>query len=485
MIANFPPYPGYKPSGGQWLGDVPSHWEVTQLGRIGRLFKGNGGSKEDETTAGVPCVRYGDIYTQHQYFVRESSGYIAEAKAADYTPLQYGDVLFAGSGETLEEIGKSAVSLIEGPARCGGDIVVFRPQIEVDPPFLGYAADYPYSAYQKACMGRGITVMHIYSDGLKHLTFPLPPLSEQAAIARYLDHVDRRINRYVRAKQRLIALIEEQKQAIIHHAVTRGLDPDVRLKPSGVEWLGDVPEHWEVRRAKQLMRPVDIRSQTGGEELLTVSSERGVVPRSTASVSMFEAESYVGHKLCWSDDLVINSLWAWARGLGVSPRHGIVSTAYGVYRCRQGSDLDPRFLHHLVRSDSFQWELQVRSKGVWKSRLQLTDAAFLDAPLPVPPLSEQAAIARYLDQATGTIERTIGRARREIELLGEYRTRLIADVVTGKLDVRKAATALPEVNPSDLEDIPEIDDVTVDEFAPELEEVDTWPPIRASLASNA
>ena len=173
--------------------------------------------------------------------------------------------------------------------------------------------------------------------------------------------------------------------------------PYTSTKEVGLEWLRDVPAHWEVRRAKQLMRPVDIRSQTGGEELLTVSSERGVVPRSTASVSMFEAESYVGHKLCWSDDLVINSLWAWARGLGVSPRHGIVSTAYGVYRCRQGSDLDPRFLHHLVRSDSFQWELQVRSKGVWKSRLQLTDAAFLDAPLPVPPLSEQAAIARYLD----------------------------------------------------------------------------------------
>ena len=372
------------------------------------------------------------------------------------------------------------VSTAYGVYRC-------RQGSDLDPRFLHHLVRSDSFQWELQVRSKGVWKSRLQLTDAAFLDAPLPvpPLSEQAAIARYLDHVDRRIARYIQAKQRLIELLEEEKQVIIHRAVTRGLDPNVPLKPSGVEWLGDVPEHWEVRRAKQLMRPVDIRSQTGGEELLTVSSERGVVPRSTASVSMFEAESYVGHKLCWSDDLVINSLWAWARGLGVSPRHGIVSTAYGVYRCRQGSDLDPRFLHHLVRSDSFQWELQVRSKGVWKSRLQLTDAAFLDAPLPVPPLSEQAAIARYLDQATGTIERTIGRARREIELLGEYRTRLIADVVTGKLDVRKAATALPEVDPSDLEDIPEIDDVTVDEFAPELEEVDTWPPIRASLASNA
>ena len=143
---------------------------------------------------------------------------------------------------------------------------------------------------------------------------------------------------------------------------------------------------------------------------------------------MFEAESYVGHKLCWSDDLVINSLWAWARGLGVSPRHGIVSTAYGVYRCSQDSDLDPRFLHHLVRSDSFQWELQVRSKGVWKSRLQLTDAAFLDAPLPVPPLSEQAAIVRYLDHVDRRISRYIRAKQRLIELLEEERDALMREV---------------------------------------------------------
>ena len=186
-----------------------------------------------------------------------------------------------------------------------------------------------------------------------------------------------------------------------------GLRPYASTKNVDLEWLDAVPDHWAVRRAKQLMRPVDVRSRTGGEELLTVSSERGIVPRSTASVSMFEAESYVGHKLCWPDDLVINCLWAWARGLGVSSCHGIVSTAYGVYRRRSEFDLNPRFVHYLVRSDSFQWELQVRSKGIWKSRLQLTDTAFLDAPLPVPPLAEQHAIVRYLDHVDRRINHYI------------------------------------------------------------------------------
>ena len=212
------------------------------------------------------------------------------------------------------------------------------------------------------------------------------------------------------------------------------LGPYLSTKTVGLEWLGAVPEHWEVRRAKQLMRPVDVRSQTGGEELLTVSSERGVVPRSTASVSMFEAESYVDHKLCWPDDLVINSLWAWARGLGVSSRHGIVSTAYGVYRRRPGFDLVPRFVHYLVRSNPFQWEMQVRSKGVWKSRLQLTDAAFLDAPLPVPPPAEQAAIVRYLDHVDRRISRYIRAKQRLIELLEEEKQVIIHRAVTRGLD---------------------------------------------------
>ena len=254
MSVDLTPYPAMKDSGVPWLGAVPAHWDVRRLGQIGRLSKGNGGNKDDEVPMGVPCVRYGDLYTTHTYFIRKSRSFVSKSTAEGYTPIKCGDVLFAASGETFDEIGKSAVNLMQSEGCCGGDVILFRPERWLDARYMGYATDCRPAAAQKATMGRGITVKHIYGDQLKHLTLALPPLSEQAAIVRFLDHADRRIRRYIRAKQQLITLLEEQKQAVIHRAVTRGLDPNVRLKPSGVEWLGDVPVHWQVRRLRYLIK---------------------------------------------------------------------------------------------------------------------------------------------------------------------------------------------------------------------------------------
>jgi type I restriction enzyme S subunit len=205
-------------------------------------------------------------------------------------------------------------------------------------------------------------------------------------------------------------------------------------KDTGLPWLGQVPGHWEIKRGKSYLTVIDERSKTGKEELLTVSSARGVVPRRTTNVTMFKAESYTGHKLCWPDDLVVNSLWAWAGGLGVSEHHGIISTAYSVYRARRSAGINPRFLHELVRSSAYQWELQVRSKGVWISRLQLTDTAFLDSPIPLPPPAEQAAIVRFLDWANGRLERAIRAKRKVIALLNEQKQAIIHRAVTRGLD---------------------------------------------------
>ncbi len=235
MAAELKPYPRCKDSGVEWVGAVPAHWEVRQLGRVGRFFKGNGGTKEDDAEHGVPCIRYGDLYTHHRFFITESRACVApETAAAAYTPLRYGDVLFAGSGETIDEIGKSAVNMIPGPACCGGDVIIFRPAIEVDARFLGYATDCRRAAWQKACMGRGITVMHIYGSELKYVTVALPSVAEQTAIVRFLDHADRRIRRYIRAKQRLVgvanrtdaagSLIDEYRARLIADVVTGKLD---------------------------------------------------------------------------------------------------------------------------------------------------------------------------------------------------------------------------------------------------------------------
>ena len=224
-----------------------------------------------------------------------------------------------------------------------------------------------------------------------------------------------------------------------------GLKPYAEYKESGLPWLGSVPAHWVTKRGKSYMTAIDRRSQAGKEELLTVSSARGVIPRNTAKVTMFKAESYAGYKLCWPGDLVINSLWAWGGGLGVTQHHGIISTAYSVYRPRPSAQMNPRFLHELVRSSAFHWELQVRSKGVWISRLQLTDTSFLDAPIPLPPPDEQAAIVRFLDHANRKIDGFIRAKRKLIGLLNEQKQAIIHRAVTRGLhpDVPLKPSGIP------------------------------------------
>jgi len=152
------PYPAYSSSGVRWLEEVPEHWDVVQLGRIGVFSKGSGGTKEDQVSEGIPCVRYGDLYTTHKYFISQTRGYISPRKTGEYTSINRGDVLFPASGETLEEIGKSAVNLIRSRVLCGGDVIIFRPTIPLEPKFAGYALDCPAAQTQKSRMGRGITI---------------------------------------------------------------------------------------------------------------------------------------------------------------------------------------------------------------------------------------------------------------------------------------------------------------------------------------
>lgn len=229
------PYARMKDSSVQWLGEVPAHWEVRQLGQFGRFFKGNGGTKADETDEGTPCVRYGDLYTNHRFLITETRSRVDPLVARTvYTSIQYGDVLFAGSGETIEEIGKSAANLMRCSACCGGDVIVFRPHGAMNPAFLGYATDCLPAARQKAQMGRGFTVMHIYGVDLKRLNIAVPPAAEQADIARFLDHATSRIDRYVHAKEQLLGpqrqtsgtsgLLGEYRDRLISDVVTGKLD---------------------------------------------------------------------------------------------------------------------------------------------------------------------------------------------------------------------------------------------------------------------
>ena len=454
MASTFPPYPAYKPSAVQWLGDVPEHWDVVQLGRIGVFFKGTGGTKDDEVTEGIPCVRYGDLYTSHKHFISQARSYVTPEKAGSYTPINRGDVLFPQSGETIEEIGKSAVNLMHTQVVCGGDVIVFRPTIPIEPKFMGYALDCPAAQTQKSLMGRGITIMHIYSGQLKYLWLPLPPLPEQQAIVRYLDHVDGRIRRLVDAKRRLISLLEEERQAVINQAVTRGLDPNLPLKPSGVDWLGDIPVHWEVRRLGTVveMRVSNVDKHSREDEtpvrlcnyVDVYKNERisNSMPFMEATATTAEVERF---GLQGNDVLITKDSETWD-DIGVpalvSDSADDLLCGYHLALLRPRSGTSGPYLARLLQSEAISNQFRVRANGV--TRFGLTYDAIFSAVVPVPSQAEQDAISEYVDQTTGAIDSAIGKARHQIDLLEEYRTRLIADVVTGKLDVREPAAQLPE-----------------------------------------
>ncbi len=453
-----PAYPHYRDSDVAWLGEVPEHWDLKQLGLLGTFFKGSGGTKEDEVEDGVPCVRYGDIYTQHQYFIRETRAGITEESAEKYTPIRYGDILFAGSGETIEEIGKSAVNLIAGPAYCGGDVIVFRPSIEANATFMGYAADCSTSIYQKACMGRGVTVMHIYSRELRQLLLPLPPLDEQRAIAAYLDRETERIDALVAKKRLLIERLEEYRTALIARTVTRGLppeaaravglDPSPRLKPSGVEWLGEVPEHWEVARLKW-SAPGTVNGVWGEEadgendiacvRVADFDRRSFRVDFSDPTMRAVSASQRSGRELRPGDLLLEKSGGGEKQMVGCVVLYDhdepAVSSNF-VARISLADGADSGFwtyMHAALYSGKLNYPAIKQTTGIQN----LDSNAYFNTPTPFPPLEEQRAIAAFLDRETQRVDSLTNEVESAIERLQEYRTALITAAVTGKVDVRE------------------------------------------------
>ena len=250
-------------------------------------------------------------------------------------------------------------------------------------------------------------------------------------------------------------LLEEQKHVIVNDAVTGRFDvrtgtPYPAYKPSGVECVGEVPAHWDVRPAKWHFREVDERSNTGSEEMLTVSHLTGVTPRREKNVTMFKAESNIGHKICRPGDVVINTMWAWMSALGMARQAGIVSPSYAVYRPVGNSSLSGDYGDILLRSAPYNAEYRRLSTGIRPSRLRLYPDTFLRIRLICPPPDEQSAVMVFVQRESARIDRASDLMRQESDALREYRTRLIADVVTGKLDVREVASQL-----LDLSDTPD------------------------------
>jgi type I restriction enzyme S subunit len=465
MINGLKPYVACKDSHVQWLGRVPQHWEVQKLKYLTRFHNGLAFKPSEWSDSGVPIIRIQNLNGSHSF------NYTDHKELPDFLRIRRGDLLFSWSGNRGTSF---------GPYIWNQDFEGYLNQhiFKLD----GYAVERRYFYYLLRAVTSHIEeqthgiigLVHITKPELGSVRVPVAPTGEQNQIAEFLDYADRRILNYIRAKHNLIRLLKEEQQAIICSAVTQGVDPNVRLKPTGMTSLGKIPEHWEIKRAKYFFEESDERSTSGTEELMSVSHKTGVTARSEKNITMFMAESYVGHKLCRPGDVVVNTMWAWMAAVGVAKRGGVVSPSYGVYRPRRVTDFRSGYLDLLLRTETYRTEYVRGSRGITTSRLRLYPDDFLRILFVRPPLNEQDDILVWVQRETAELQTAIDVANREIALLREYRSRLILDVVTGKLDVREAAARLPlEVTTAErldeFEDLPE-DDETAENAELEAEE---------------
>jgi type I restriction enzyme S subunit len=453
MTPNLKPYPAYKDSGVPWLGKVPEHWEVLPGRAVFREINDRG--HPDEQMPSVTITR--GVVHQQDLLATSSKKDSSNEDKSNYKLVQPDDLVYNKMRAWQGAVGISAYRGIVSPAY----IVQRLRSAENLPRYMHFLLRTPLFAAEAERWSYGITSdqWSLRAEDFKCIYFSLPPLPEQAAIVRFLEYMDRRIRRVIHARQRQIKLLEEYRQALIHQAVTGQIDvrtgkPYPAYKDSGVPWLGKVPEHWEVLPLCGLGRPKQVTNCVD-RELLSVYLHRGVVRFADVPDKRTNptSEDLTKYQAVDYGDFVLNNQQAWRGSVGVSKYSGIVSPAYLVLALN--GRLDTTYADRLLQDRSMVDQYLVCSKGVGSIQRNLYWPHLRRVAVPVPPNPEQTAIVEYLDAQTAKIDTAIAAARREIELLREYRERLIADVVTGKVDVREVAARLPEELPEEENDGPE------------------------------
>ena len=251
----------------------------------------------------------------------------------------------------------------------------------------------------------------------------------------FLDCKTQQINELIRIKEKQIELLQEQRTALINQAVTKGLDPNVEMKPSGVEWIGEIPKYWEMINTKYLFRLVTEPAPKNNDyELLSIYTNIGVKPRKELEQKGNRATTTDGYWLVKKGDFIVNKLLAWMGAIGLSNYEGVTSPAYDILR--KVRPLNERFYEYLFRCGLYFIEFKKWSRGIMEVRLRLYFDQFGQIPLVFPPVDEQDKIVNFLDHKTKQIDELIAAEQRKIELLKEYRQSLISEVVTGKINVQ-------------------------------------------------
>ena len=431
-IVSSPPAPRGLPA-------LPSGWRYERLRSVAELRVSGVDKLTLDDESPVRLCNYTDVY-KNDYIVDKPGYMSATASRAEIARfrLEQDDVVITKDSETWNDIAVPAYVVDAAhDFVCAYHLAIVRPRRSLlRGSYLHHALREPRIANQFHVAASGVTRFGLTQDAIKSVQVPVPPMDEQAAIVKYLGHAHARIDRAVAAKRKLVALLEEQKQAIIHQAVTRGLDPNVPLKDSGISWLGEIPAHWRVSRIAREFDLLDYRRVPLASEI------RGRMTAQTydyygASGVIDKVEDYLFDEatILIAEDganLVLRNL---PLAIKADGKYWVNNHAH-ILRPRNG-DID--FLVAMLEG------LDYRPWISGAAQPKLTQERLRSIALAVPPRDEQQRITDTVRERIYSETRTIGITRREIDLLGEFRTRLTSDVVTGQVDVREIAATLPEL----------------------------------------
>ncbi len=424
-----------------WIQQIPSGWEVKPLKRVAFHTVSNVNKIPSSDEEPVRLCNYTDVYkndfiTLNLEFMKSTATFEEIEKFG----LLENDVIITKDSESWDDIAIPAlVKETADDLVCGYHLALLRPDSEkLDGRFLLRCLQAKAIRLSLELEATGVTRFGLPKDAIGDLPLPIPPLEVQKRIADYLDSETTQIDALILEKERMLDLLEEKRAALISQAVTKGLNPSAPMKESGLEWLGKIPEHWKLERAKQFFTLREEVSEAGEEELLTVSHITGVTSRAEKDVNMFKAEDMTGYKCCQPGDFVINTLWAWMGAMGIAWQEGIVSPAYHVYT--PGEQLKTEYVELFCRSKPFVAEVIRFSKGVWSSRLRLYPESFLDMKIPVPTLAEQSKIVATVAVETRKNAEFKKELDYSLELLRERRSALITAAVTGQLEFDKVSS---------------------------------------------
>lgn len=437
-------YEIYKDSGVEWFNEIPEHWNMVKFRYKFETTKGLTITKSDLQDKGIACVNYGEIHSKYGFEVNPeihnlkcvSEEYLETNKSS---LLSRGDFVFADTSEDIKGTGNFTHLHSDVQTFAGYHTIIARLIDDSNYRYIAYFFDSIAFRTQIQNLVKGVKVYSITNKILKDTILFCPLKGEQTQIANYLDHKTILIDNIITQKEQLINKLKEQRQAIINEAVTKGLNPNVSLKNSGIEWLGEIPENWEVAKLKYvaecnkntLSDKYDEDFKINYIEIGNVSIDKGI--EKTEEYKFSEAPSRA-KRIVKTNDIIISTVRTYLKAITtITEQHNdyIASTGFAVLTALK---INSKFLGLITQSDCFIDDIISKSVGV--SYPAINASEIMNISIPIPPKNEQEQIYQDVENRIKNNYRTIDSIKGSIEKLKEYRQSIISEAVTGKIDVR-------------------------------------------------